>query len=84
MRPEQLQQLQEFVNSNLGWWIGAVVACFLGSLLVLKIRNWYHDGDGPADSKDQFLQRLRDSHREGQISDEEYRSIKSRFFSEDR
>lgn len=79
MREQKLQELQEFVNSNLGWWIAAVVACFIASLLILKVRNWYHGGAGHADSETEILTRMREMHREGQISDDEYRSIKGQF-----
>lgn len=43
-----------------------------------QIRAWYWDGDDPAADAGAFLSAIRESTREGELSDEEYRSIQSR------
>ncbi len=79
MDPEQQQKLQELVNSNLWIWIGAVVAFLVGGVLIFWIRDWYRDGAGLNDSDDKIFLEMQELHRQGQISDEEFRSIKSQY-----
>ncbi|MCA8994548.1 MAG: hypothetical protein KDA88_21395 [Planctomycetaceae bacterium] len=79
MDPERLQKLQEEVFSNSWIWIGAVVAIFVGGMAIYWIRNWFRDGTGPADSDDQIFLEMQELHRQGQITDEEFRSIKSQY-----
>lgn len=77
MERADAQKLQDFFQSNTTLWIGAVVAFLAAGFAIHWIRNWYRDGDGPTDDTDQILQEMHELHRQGQISDEEFRSIKS-------
>ncbi len=62
--------------------IGLVVALFLLAIGVQLLRSWCRDRDDPADDSDELLDHLRDLRLEGDLSEEEFRSIKSRFDSQ--
>ncbi|MSR60602.1 MAG: hypothetical protein EXS05_23670 [Planctomycetaceae bacterium] len=57
------------------------VAGALGLLAVVVywVRVWWRDSDGPAASGCELLSEYRELNRRGELSDEEYRIIKSRF-----
>lgn len=46
--------------------------------LVVRIRAWSRDDEDPAAAEHQMLSHLADLRREGNLSEEEYRSIKGR------
>ncbi len=71
---EKLENLREW-TSILG--IGLVVALLLLAVGIQLLRSWYRDRDGPADLSDEILDQMRDLHLEGDLSKEEFRSIKS-------
>lgn len=79
MDPEQQQKLQELVQSNIWIWIGAILAFLAGGFAINWIRGWFRDGAGHKDSNEQVLLEMQELHRRGEISDEEYRSIRSQF-----
>ena len=58
--------------------LGVGIAVVVGVFTVVKIHAWYHESDGPADGDEGFLLALRDSQREGAVSDDEFRSIQSK------
>ena len=64
------------------WLVASVlgVAVALGLLVwgCLKIRDRYRDDAGHADDPAMFLTVLRESARRGDVTDDEYRSIRSR------
>jgi len=45
---------------------------------VLQIRAWYRESDDPAESTHEMLTQYREMHERGELSDEEFRLIKSR------
>lgn len=49
-------------------------------LVIYWIRVWLRDSDGPAASDHDLLSEYRELHQRGELSDEEFRIIKSRFF----
>jgi len=55
---------------------GAIVV--LG-FVIYWIRVWMRDSDGPAASDHDLLSEYRELHQRGELSDEEFRIIKSRF-----
>ncbi len=73
---EKLENLREW-TSILG--IGLVVASLLLAVGIQLLRSWYRDRDGPADLSDEILDQMRDLHLEGDLSKEEFRSIKSQY-----
>ena len=54
--------------------IGLAFAVVILAVAVHQIRRWYREDTGPADSSDEILERMADLHRQGQLSDEEFRS----------
>ena len=77
MDPHSLKKLQEFAESIALPWIGLAVALLLLAAFVHGIRSRYRDDDGLADEKAEILEQMRDLRREGDLSEEEFRSIKS-------
>lgn len=77
---------EQVIDSSFLWTIygilGLAVAIFVGVVAWYQIRAWCWDGDDPADEAGAFLTALRDSTREGDVTDEEYRSIQSRVMSQ--
>jgi hypothetical protein len=55
-----------------------VTAIGLLAVAVYLLRSWLRDNDGPAASSHELLADYREMHRRGELSDEEFRSIKSR------
>jgi hypothetical protein len=64
---------------ELGLWVavtaGALTVLIWGGL---RIRAWFHEESGPAESMHEMLVQYRELQREGKLSEEEYRSIKRR------
>lgn len=61
------------------------VAVLLVALLVwsaFKLRSWYREDTGPADDRHELLVLFKDIQRQGDLTDEEYRSIKGRLAGE--
>ncbi len=46
--------------------------------IVLQIRAWYRESDDPAESTHEMLTQYREMHERGELSEEEFRLIKSR------
>jgi hypothetical protein len=55
-----------------------IAALFLLAVAIYWIRAWLHDNDDPAESIHELLSEYRELNRRGELSDEEYRIIKSR------
>ena len=62
----------------LGWLFGLVFALALLFWLIFQIRAWFSGDDDPADGDHELLASIRELQREGDLTDDEYRSIKSR------
>ncbi len=58
--------------------LGIIVAVAIAIWLIVRIRARYRDNEDPAVVDHQMLTQMVDLHREGDLSDEEYRSIKGR------
>jgi uncharacterized membrane protein len=57
---------------------GLVVAILVLAWLIVKIRSWLTGDDDPAEGDHELLVSIRELNREGDLTDDEYRSIKSR------
>ena len=64
--------------------IVGVVVVAIGVLVViaLKVRAWYREDSDDAASQDDLLLQFRDLHRQGGLSEDEYRSIKGRLLNQ--
>src|SRR5262245_29358437 len=58
--------------------IAVVFALGLLAIAVFRIRNWMRENDDPAESFGELLSEYREMNQRGELSDEEYRIIKSR------
>ncbi len=70
--------LEDLIGDTLWPGIGLVVALVVAIWLIFRIRSWY---GGDADRREgdaELILHLRGLQREGQVSEEEYRSIKGR------
>lgn len=57
---------------------GLVVAILVMVWLIMRIRSWLAGDDDPAEGDHELLVSIRELKREGDLTDDEYRSIKSR------
>ncbi len=70
--------LWKLVNASLLQWIGLLVAVVVLVGVIIRIRTLFReDADAAADTH-QLLTSISDLHREGDLSEDEYRSIKGR------
>jgi hypothetical protein len=59
-------------------WLGLFALLAVAAWLVLRIRARFRDREDPAEGGHQMLMQMGELHRQGGLSDEEYRSIKSK------
>lgn len=59
------------------WAIALIVGC-VGVWSIFQLRAWFREDSGRADDNLKMLTQFRDLHRQGGISEDEYRLIKSR------
>lgn len=81
MDPQRQQLIESLTESMPLLGIGLVIALLLIAFGFHWIRSWYRDRDDPADLTDELLNQMRELHLEGDLSDEEFRSIQSQFSS---
>lgn len=74
-RQQMLDSLKESMTSAA---IGIGIALILLVIGVYCLRSWFRDRDDLADGADQILDQMRELHDGGDLSEEEFRSIKSR------
>ena len=67
---------QQLLLQALPWLIGLVFALVVLSWLILKLREWLNEDDGPAADSRMLLTHFREMQGEGDLSDEEFRLIK--------
>ena len=58
--------------------VGLISFFLFGIWLIVRIRTRYCDHEDPAAVEQQMLMQMGDLHRQGDLSEEEYRSIKGR------
>jgi hypothetical protein len=59
-------------------WFGLFALLAVAAWLVLRIRARFRDRDDPTEGDHQMLMQMGELHRQGGLSDEEYRSIRSK------
>ena len=70
--------LTKFLEYSIFEWVALFAAILFGIWAVFRIRTWFREVEDPAAQAHEMLIQFRDSFREGNISEAEYRSIKSR------
>lgn len=68
----------ELLDRSMWWGIGLVVALLLLAWAAYRLRSWFGEDTGHTDGSEELLTHLRQLQSAGDVSDEEYRSIKSR------
>lgn len=73
--------LWRLLEASPGEWamfVLALLALIAVCWAIIRVTTWFRDGAGPAESEQVLLTHFRELHRQGDLSDEEYRSIKGR------
>lgn len=70
--------LTDFLQDSSWGVIGLVVALGVAAWLIYRLRTWYGEDADRAEGDQELLAHLRDLKREGDVSEEEFRSIKGR------
>jgi hypothetical protein len=60
------------------WWVILFAVVAVAAWLLFRIRARYRDHEDPAEDDHRLLMQIGEMHREGGLSEEEFRSIKSR------
>ncbi len=77
MNPEKIEKVKELVNSTTIFMIGLGIAILILAVLIQWIRSRYRDDNGPTNSNEEILNQIEVLRQQGDVSDQEYRSIKS-------
>lgn len=72
------KSIGDFIDQSIWAGIGLVVALLVLAWVVYRLRTWYGDDADRTDGNHELLTHLRDLRREGEVSEEEFRSIKGR------
>jgi hypothetical protein len=72
------EELAKIFQASWPFWLLLFAFLAGASWLIFRIRARFRGGEDPAEQGQQMLMQMGDLHREGGLSDEEYRSIKSR------
>ena len=68
----------EFLQDSIWGWAGLLFAFVLLAWVVVRLRDWFREDSGPADDRRRMLSEIRELYHEGDLSEQEYRSIKGR------
>lgn len=72
------RSLEEFVDQSFWAGIGLVVALLALAWIAHRLRAWYGEDEDRTAANHELLSRLLELRREGDVSEDEYRSIKGR------
>jgi len=74
-----LEQIRrEVLEATWYWWLILFVILAVAAWLLFRIRARFRDHEDPAEDAHRLLMQLGEMHRQGGLSEEEFRSIKSR------
>lgn len=73
--------LWKLVNASLAQWIGLFVALGILIALIIRIRTLVREDSDAAADHHELLTSISELHREGDLSEDEYRSIKGRLIT---
>ena len=71
-------QFGELLQETTVFWLVLIVAVIVASVLIVRIRTRYRGREDSEANQRQLLMQMGDLHREGEFTDEEFRSIKGR------
>lgn len=81
MRDEKDSLLWKFLEASPTDWLIfflSLVAIIAACWTIIRVTTWFRDDADPAEGDQRLLMQFRELHRQGDLSDEEYRSIKGR------
>jgi hypothetical protein len=76
-----MQRINQLTDELLWPLLAMSLGIVVLAVIIYAIRSWYHDGEGNADDGLGMLVEYREMVRRGELSEEEYRFIKSRVVS---
>lgn len=76
MDPETFRR--EVFQASWHWWLALFAIVAVGAWLLFRIRARFRDSEDPAEDTHRLLMQAGEMHRQGGLSEEEFRSIKSR------
>ena len=72
------EELARVMQASWIAWFGLFALLAVAAWLVLRIRARFRDRDDPTEGGHRMLMQMGELHRQGGLSDQEYRSIKSK------
>ena len=78
MLPIAAINFRDLLRESAWTWIGLIFAIVVLAWIVVRVRAMFHGDDDPAENANQVLSEIREMYEEGKLSEEEFRSIKSR------
>ena len=72
------EELAKLFQASWLAWFGLFLLLAGATWLILRIRARFRDREDPAEEGHQMLMQMGELHRQGGLSDEEYRSIRSK------
>jgi uncharacterized membrane protein len=72
------EKFHRVLSESLWTWIGLIFALALLAWIISRVRAWYREDDDPAGNAREMLSEIREMYVEGDLSEEEFRSIKGR------
>ena len=71
-------EFRDLLSASAWTWIGLIVAFLVLAWIVVRVRAWYRDDEDHAENARQLLSEIQEMYDEGELSQEEFRSIKGR------
>ena len=71
-------EFREVFSASVWTWIGLIVAILVLAWIVVRVRAWYRDDEDHAENAQRLLSEIQEMYDEGELSQEEFRSIKGR------
>ena len=78
MQAADTEKFWDVLSATTWTWVGLIVALLVLAWIASRVRAWFHEDDDPADATDRMLSEIREIYADGDLSDEEFRSIKGR------
>jgi len=72
------ETVRRVLSESMWTWIGLIFAILVLAWVVQRIRAWFREDDDPAGNAREMLSEIREMYVEGDLSEEEFRSIKGR------
>lgn len=78
MLPGERAIFRDVLFESAWTWIGLIVAILVLAWIVVRVRAWYRDDEDHAENARRLLSEIQEMYDEGELSQEEFRSIKGR------